>query len=111
MAKYINTYEEKYNGKKLVIGPHYVVRGNQKNYVQFMNYYFDEIPDNIFFEDSVAKAILFKTAEKLYGVKPNAIGDMRYITVPYTIAWIGFKTRYKKLIYIKFGEIKMFQNN
>src|SRR5690606_28553695 len=34
MAKYINTYEEVYNGKRLVIGPHIVVRGSQKNYAQ-----------------------------------------------------------------------------
>ena len=40
LAKYINSYEEVYNGKKLVIGPHIVVRGSQKNYAQFLNYNF-----------------------------------------------------------------------
>jgi hypothetical protein len=95
LAKYINTFQEVYSGKKLVVGPHIVVRGSQKNYAQFLNYNFDNKPDNIFFEDSVAKAILFKTAEKTYGVKPNAIGDMRYITVPYTIAWLCFKLDYQ----------------
>jgi mRNA-degrading endonuclease YafQ of YafQ-DinJ toxin-antitoxin module len=82
-----------------VIGPHFVVRGNQKNYVQFMNYNFDKKPDNFFFEDAIAKAILFRTAEKCYGVKPNAIGDMRYITVPYSIAWLGFQLKYKLDLY------------
>ncbi|HPM35665.1 MAG TPA: AIPR family protein, partial [Spirochaetota bacterium] len=38
LAKYVNSYEELVDGKKLLIGPHFVVRGNQKNYVQFMNY-------------------------------------------------------------------------
>lgn len=99
LAKYVNCWQEIYDGKKLVIGPHFVVRGNQKNYVQFMNYNFEKKPDNIFFEDSIAKAILFRAAEKTYGVKPNAIGDMRYITVPYSIAWIGFQLKYKLDLY------------
>lgn len=99
LAKYINVYEEVYNGKKLVIGPHIVVRGSQKNYAQFLNYNFNLKPDNIWFEDLVAKALLFKNAEKIYGVKPNSIGDMRYITVPYSIAWLGFKLDYKLDLY------------
>ncbi len=99
LAKYINSWREVYDGKKLVIGPHFVVRGNQKNYVQFMNYNFDEKLDNIFFEDLIAKAILFKTAEKIYGVKPNSIGDMRYVTVPYSISWLGYKLGYRLDLY------------
>src|SRR5690606_23872168 len=99
LAKYINSYEEVYNGKKLVIGPHIVVRGSQKNYAQFLNYNFSFKPDNIWFEDLVAKALLFKNAEKIYGVKPNAIGDMRYITVPYSVAWLGHKLDYKLNLY------------
>ena len=99
LAKYVNTYSEVYHGKKLVIGPHFVVRGSQKNYAQFLNYNFDNKPDNIYFEDAVALAILFKTAEKLYGIKPNAIGDMRYITVPYAIAWLGFRLNYQLDLY------------
>ncbi|AEE50439.1 AIPR family protein [Haliscomenobacter hydrossis] len=95
LAKYINSYMEVYFGKKLVIGPHIVVRGGQKNYAQFLNYNFSIKPDNIWFEDAIAKAILFSTGEKIYGVKPNAIGDMRYITVPYSLAWLGFKLDYR----------------
>ena len=81
-----------YHGKKLIIGPHIVVRGSQKNYAHFLNYNMSETPDSIYFEDLVAKAIFFKTAEKIYGVKPNSIGDMRYITVPYSVSWINYKT-------------------
>ncbi|MES2448608.1 MAG: AIPR family protein [Bacteroidota bacterium] len=99
LAKYINSYEEVYNGKKLLIGPHIVVRGGQKNYAQFLNYNFSTKPDNIWFEDTIAKAILFSGAEKVYGVKPNAIGDMRYITVPYSLAWLGHKLEYKLDLY------------
>lgn len=99
LAKFINSYEEVYNSKKLVIGPHIVVRGSQKNYAQFLNYNFSFKPDNIWFEDAIAKAIIFSSAEKVYGVKPNAIGDMRYITVPYSIAWLGYKLNYKLDLY------------
>jgi len=90
IAKYVNSFSEVYHGKKLVVGPHIVVRGNQKNYSNFLNYNFNSKPDNIWFEDAIAKSILFITCEKLYGVKPNSIGDMRYITVPYAIGWLIF---------------------
>jgi mRNA-degrading endonuclease YafQ of YafQ-DinJ toxin-antitoxin module len=99
LAKYINTYKEIWHGKRLVIGPHIVVRGSQKNYVQFLNYNMPDKPDNIFYEDAIAKAIMFKTAEKLYGVNPNAIGDMRYITVPYSLSLLNLKTEYKIDLY------------
>ena len=99
LAKYQNTYQEVFEGKKLVIGPHIVVRGGQKNYVQFINYNEVKNPDNIYFEDTVAKAIIFRSAEKIYGVKPYAIGDMRYITVPYAIAYLGYLTNYKLDLY------------
>lgn len=92
LAKYINSYQELYHNNKLIIGPHVVVRGSQKNYAFFLNYMMPEKPDSIYFEDLVSKAILFRSAEKIYGVKPYAIGDMRYITVPYSISWIGHKT-------------------
>lgn len=99
LAKFINSYKEVYSGKRLVVGPHIVVRGSQKNYAQFLNYNFNFKPDNIWFEDAIAKAILFSSAEKIYGVKPNAIGDMRYITVPYSIAWLGYRLNYKLDLY------------
>lgn len=66
---------------------------------QFLNYTFITKPDNIWFEDAIAKSILFKTAEKTYGVKPNAIGDMRYITVPYSLGWLCYKLDYKLDLY------------
>lgn len=99
LAKYVNAYREIYDGNKLRIGPHLVVQGNQKNYAQFLHNNLIDKPDNIYFEDIVSKAILFRTAEKLYGVKPNAIGDLRYITVPYTISLLGYLTEYKLDLY------------
>jgi flagellar motor component MotA len=91
LAKCINTWNEVYIEDKLVIGPHIVVRGSQKNYAQFIAYSIPETPDTKYFEDTIAKTILFRTSEKLYGIKPNSIGDMRYITVPYTLALLSFK--------------------
>jgi len=99
LAKYANYYQEIWSGKKLVIGPHVVVRGGQKNYVQFLNYNMPEVPDNVFYEDLVAKAIIFKSAERLYGVKPNSIGDMRYITVPYSLALLNLRIDFKIDLY------------
>jgi hypothetical protein len=99
LAKYANYYQEVWSGKRLVIGPHIVVRGGQKNYVQFLNYNMPEVPDNVFYEDLVAKAIIFKSAERLYGVKPNSIGDMRYITVPYSLALLNLRIDFKIDLY------------
>lgn len=90
LAKVINAWNEVYSEDRLVIGPHIVVRGSQKNYAQFIAYNIPENQDNKYFEDAIAKTILFRTAEKLYGIKPNSIGDMRYITVPYSLALLSF---------------------
>jgi len=99
LAKYIDSYQEVHDGKKLVIGPHIVVRGNQKNYIEYFKVFKEISVDNIFFEDSIAKTILFKASEKIYGVKPNAIGDLRYVTVPYSISLLGFLSDYKLDLY------------
>ncbi|HPW96585.1 MAG TPA: AIPR family protein [Paludibacteraceae bacterium] len=104
LAKYINAYQEVYDGKKLAIGPHIVVRGNEKNYARFIN---DNLPENIkkinnvFFEDSIAKAILFKSADKRYGTKVsgNNIGEMKNVVVPYTISLLNIITDDKLDLY------------
>jgi hypothetical protein len=95
LAKFLNSYKEVYDGNKLTIGPHWVVKGNQKNYAQFVAVNVPKKIDNVYFEDLIAKAILFKAAENIYGVKPNSIGDMRYVTVPYAISYLGFVTDYR----------------
>lgn len=104
LAKYINAYQEVFDGKKLAIGPHIVVRGNEKNYARFIN---DNLPENIkkinnvFFEDSIAKAILFKSADKRYGTKVsgNNIGEMKNVVVPYTISLLNIITDDKLDLY------------
>lgn len=104
LAKYINAYSEVYDGKKLVIGPHIVARGNEKNFARFIN---NNLPEsvkkinNVYFEDAVAKAILFKTADKRYGTKANDynIGELKQIVVPYTIALLTHITEGKLDLY------------
>lgn len=104
LAKYINSYREVYEGKKLVIGPHIVVRGNEKNYAKYIN---NNLPDNIkkinnvYFEDTIAKAILFRTADKRYGTKKNlyCIGEMKQVVVPYTISLLNILTNDKLNLY------------
>lgn len=92
LAKYYNVWN---------MLPWFVVQGNQKNYTVFMNGLEKNKvkADSVFFEDLIAKAILFRRAEKIYGVKPNAIGDMRYITVPYALAYLNHHTNYQLDLY------------
>jgi hypothetical protein len=95
LAKYINAYQEVWNDGKLVISPNIVVRGNERNYAKFI---YDNLPsegkiNNIYFEDSIAKRILFKTAEKRYGVFPNGIGRERQSVVPYTLSLLNIITK------------------
>lgn len=95
LAKFVNSYREIWEGRKLVISPNIVVRGNEKNYAQFI---YDNLPKKVagvYFEDVIAKFILFREAERLYGVKPNSIGDMRNAIVPYAISLMGYLTDYK----------------
>lgn len=97
LAKYINCYEEVYEGSKLVIAPHIVVRGSEKNYAQFIAKNLPTNPkkvNNVYFEDTIAKAILFKAADRLYGTKRtgNNIGELKSVVVPYTIGLLNHLT-------------------
>lgn len=93
LAKYVNTFEEVVEKKGIVVSPHMVVRGNEKNYGAFLTYTLPEVRaiNNVYFEDVVAKAILFKTADKLYGTKRsgNNIGELKQVVVPYTLGLIS----------------------
>jgi hypothetical protein len=95
LAKFVNSYGEIQEGKKVAIGPHIVVRGNEKNYAQFINNNLPKKVTGVYFEDVIAKFILFREAEKLYGIKPNNIGEMRNAVVPYAISLFGVLTDYR----------------
>ena len=75
--------------------PWWVVRGRQKNFGQFMELADELDTDQIFYEDLIAKTIVFKTCEKLYGTGAKAIGDLRYMVAPYTVSWLRFITNGK----------------
>ena len=104
LAKYINAYQEVWEGKKMVVSPNIVVRGNEKNYARFIN---NNLPDNIkkinnvYFEDAIAKCLLFKEAEKRYGTKANDynIGELRQVVVPYTLSLLNIITADKLDLY------------
>lgn len=71
--------------------PWFVVRGRQKSYTEFIRGIKNTLPDRQYFEDLIARAIAFKTAEQLYGTKnqQHVIGDLRYIVVPYALSWMN----------------------
>jgi hypothetical protein len=82
--------------------PYHVAKGAQKNY----NFYLKEVeveykkskPTSIFWEDVVANAILFKTADKLFGRKGvDAIGDTntRSQTVAFALSLLHHMTNKK----------------
>lgn len=64
----------------------------------------------MYFEDVIAKFILFREAEILYGVKPYNIGEMRNAVVPYAISLFGYLTDYK-LNLEKIGRTKKYLMN
>jgi hypothetical protein len=72
--------------------PWWVVRGRQRNFIEFMAIVDDLDTGQIFYEDMIAKAIVFRSAERLYGAGPKAIGDLRYMVVPYTVSWLRVLT-------------------
>lgn len=96
IAKYVNAWQETYNGRNLAIGPHIVVRGNEKNYARFINYNLPDVKhiDVAWFEDMIAKAILFKAADKRYGTKLTGdhIGELKQVVVPYTLSLLNIIT-------------------
>lgn len=83
LAKYINTWEQL---------PYYVSRGNEKNFRQFTIRLMEMrnfIPDELFYKRLIAKAIIFKSAEKI--VSAQGVHGYRANVVAYTIALLLHK--------------------
>ena len=97
LAKYYNSYYELEEDGKIIVGPHCVVDGNEVNFRAFRDYVMPNLEiNNIFYEDLIAKAILFKTIDKLHGTKKSKtppIGDMKQVMVPYSIALLKIVTK------------------
>jgi hypothetical protein len=82
VARFIHSWDGK---------PWLVVRGRQKSHAEFTKSIKNLLPDRQYFEDLIARAIIFKEAEHLYGTKSqeHVIGDLRYIVVPYALSWLN----------------------
>lgn len=96
LAKYYNSYYELEVGGKIIVGPHCVVDGNEINFRAFRDNVMMNLEiNNVFFEDLIAKAILFKEVDKRHGTKRSKtppIGDMKQVMVPYSIALLQIAT-------------------
>jgi hypothetical protein len=84
LAKYENTWDQY---------PHLVSLGAEKNFIRFTADLVDRgypTVDEDYFQRLIAKAILFRTAEKLVGAQ--GYGGFRAQIVTYTLAWLSHQT-------------------
>ena len=86
LAKYANTWSQL---------PHVVSRGGQKNFAAFTQrlareYDDDWEPDTAYYTEVVAKAIVYKTAEKI--ARRHAFTGYRANAVAYTVALFSWRT-------------------
>ena len=83
MAKYEMTWDQM---------PFSVSKGAQKNFYQFNQAVTERkiLPDEKYFHNLVAKAILFRSAEKI--VQAQKYGGYRANIVTYTLAWLSHRT-------------------
>lgn len=84
LAKYESTWMQR---------PHVVSRGAQKNFLAFTEDLAKRggfVPDERYFQHIVAKAIIFRQAERI--VHKQAYGGYRANIVAYTLAWISHAT-------------------
>lgn len=94
--------------------PFLVRKGGEKVFRDFMDFIQldhnekPQSPENMgrsFYEDLIAKAILFKGFEQLYGAGPNAIGQIRSSVVPYALSLLYLLTIDKKSSRFDLGAI------
>jgi hypothetical protein len=91
IAKFINLWE---------LEPHFVSQGSQKNFIHYTKKITElinkkKLPGENFYRKLIANAILFKTADKLFGRKNvDAIGDtnLKGFSVAYTISFLHYLT-------------------
>lgn len=86
LAKYVNAWDQL---------PHIVGRGSQKNFVAFMQglakeHRHDWEPDTEYYKRLIAKAIIYKRAEKI--ARMLKLPAYRANAVAYTVAMISFRT-------------------
>jgi len=87
LAKFEHTWDQK---------PHTVSRGAEKNFVEFMAELAEQrpaLPNETDFRNLIARAILFRRAEKL--VQAQNYGGYRANIVTYSLAWLSHHTAQK----------------
>lgn len=87
LAKYENTWDQL---------PYQVSEGAQKNFKKFtirLNERGNYIPDESYYQRLIAKAILFRRAEKL--VQEQQFGGYRANIVTYTLSFLSYKTAHR----------------
>lgn len=87
LAKFEHTWDQR---------PHTVSRGAEKNFVEYMAALKEtrpHVPDENYFHHLIAKAILFRGAEKL--VQAQNYGGYRANIVTYSLAWLSHHTAQK----------------
>ena len=98
--------------------PFLVRKGGEKVFRDFMDFIqldHNEKPINpenmgrAFYEDLIAKTIMFKEFEQLYGSGPNAIGQIRSSVVPYALSLLYQLTSNKKINLFDLAAIWMAQ--
>jgi len=94
--------------------PYLVRKGGEKVFRDFMDFIqldHNEKPMNpenlgrAFYEDLIAKAIMFREFEQIYGSGPNSIGQIRSSVVPYALSLLYKMTVVKKLNYFDLGAV------
>ena len=85
LAKFYNCWEQR---------PEVVGRGSQKNFVYFMTHIAKDHPgfepDETFYKQLIAKAIIYKAAESI--ARKHKLAGYRANAIAYTIALVAFKT-------------------
>ena len=87
LAKYENSWQQL---------PHEVSRGAQKNFVHFSEMLATQkgfLPNQQYFQDLVAKAILFKETDRI--VATEEFGGYKAQIATYTVAWLSFLSQQK----------------
>ncbi|WP_051171369.1 AIPR family protein [Spongiibacter marinus] len=85
LAKFYNCWDQK---------PEIVGRGSQKNFIHFMTHIAKDHPnfkpDELFYKDLIAKAIIYKAAEKI--ARKHKFASYRANAVAYVVSLVAFKT-------------------
>lgn len=80
--------------------PYMVKKGGERIFRNFIEHLSPDedsgkaqpIIDRNYYEDLISKVILFRGMEKIYGVKSNAIGQIRSAVIPYSLSIIYINT-------------------